>query len=250
MDMPASYEARAKILSLKEAVISNFTEENWLEIGLLTGSSDIIKNHGRLLRSLRFGDPDYAGCALDVLMGIVDHDERYLATLERYLADKFDDGISVSSEPTKGARIYFSPAVFAVPNGQPDSKLVSVMMPFDLAFANVYKGIREVADYIGLACKRADDIWEHSAVIQDVFSLIFRSQIVVCEFTGRNPNVFYEAGIAHTLGKHVVPITQNADDIPFDLRHHRYVRYLNNAEGLLALQQALQDRFEYLIGNR
>jgi hypothetical protein len=76
-------------------------------------------------------------------------------------------------------------------------------------------------DQCGLNCDRADNIWKESAVIQDIFGLIYRSYIVVCDFTGKNPNVFYEAGIAHTLGKHVIPITQHADDIPFDLRQGR-----------------------------
>jgi hypothetical protein len=67
------------------------------------------------------------------------------------------------------------------------------------------------------------------------FSLIFRAAIVVCDFSGRNANVFYEAGIAHTLGKQVVPLSQSKDDVPFDLGHHRYLQYLNNGEGLMAL---------------
>lgn len=57
-----------------------------------------------------------------------------------------------------------------------------------------------------------------------------------------NPNVFYEAGIAHTLGKHVIPITQVADHIPFDLRHHRYIHYLNNKEGLAKLGAEVASR--------
>jgi len=73
---------------------------------------------------------------------------------------------------------------------------------------------------------------------------------VVCDFSGRNANVFYEAGIAHTLGKHVVPITQNPEDIPFDLRHHRYARYLNNNEGCKALETDLKNRFQTLAGKR
>jgi hypothetical protein len=75
---------------------------------------------------------------------------------------------------------------------------------------------------------RADDFWEHQAVIQDIVNLIARSRIVICDCSGRNPNVFYEAGIAHTLGKEVILITQNENDIPFDLRHLRYIRYLKN----------------------
>ena len=58
--------------------------------------------------------------------------------------------------------------------------------------------------------------------------------------------MFYEAGIAHTLGKSVVPIAQNDHDVPFDLRHHRYIRYLNNGEGLTSLSQALLPRLRTL----
>lgn len=93
---------------------------------------------------------------------------------------------------------------------------------------------------------RAKDIWLHPTVIQDVFSLIFRADIVVCDFTGKNPNVFYEAGIAHTLGKHVVPITQLPGDIPFDLTHHRYLAHLNNAEGRTKLTTDLATGFRSL----
>jgi len=101
----------------------------------------------------------------------------------------------------------------------------------------------------GLRCRRADDIWENPAIIQDVVSLIDRSRVVVCDCTGRNPNVFYEAGIAHTLGREVILITQNAQDIPFDLRHLRYIPYLNNAEGRGALTAALQDRMQTILGH-
>jgi hypothetical protein len=51
---------------------------------------------------------------------------------------------------------------------------------------------------------------------------------------------FYETGIAHTLGRPVVPITQNAEDVPFDLHHHRYQRYLANGEGLQELTARLR----------
>ena len=71
--------------------------------------------------------------------------------------------------------------------------------------------------------------------------------MVVCDCSDRNPNVFYEIGIAHTLGKEVVLITQSKDDIPFDLRHIRYVQYLNNAEGRRALVTKLAKRIETLV---
>ena len=122
-------------------------------------------------------------------------------------------------------------------------------MPFDAAFNDVYTAIQNAAEQAGIRCRRADDIWENPAIIQYVVSLIDRSKVVICDCSGRNPNVFYEAGIAHTLGREVILITQSEHDIPFDLRHLRYVRYLNNAEGRTALTQALAARIGTILGH-
>lgn len=126
--------------------------------------------------------------------------------------------------------------------------LVSAMMPFSASFDVVYEAINTAADAVGLHCRRADDIWENPAIIQDVVSLIDRSKVVVCDCSGRNANVFYEAGIAHTLGRDVILITQSDEDIPFDLRHLRYIKYLNNGEGREDLAERLQQRLADLAG--
>ena len=142
------------------------------------------------------------------------------------------------------------PTVFQIPEHENiEPALASAMMPFDAGFNEVYASIQQAAAYAGLRCRRADDIWENAAISQDVVALIDRSRIVVCDCTGRNPNVFYEAGIAHTLGREVILITQNEQDIPFDLRHLRYIRYLNNAEGRAALATALQARMQTILGH-
>jgi len=139
------------------------------------------------------------------------------------------------------------PSVFATPTDSVQSNLVSVMMPFSTAFTAVYEAVKVACQNSNLECKRADDIWEHSTVIQDIYSLIYRSKIVVCDFSGKNPNVFYEAGIAHSLGREVIPIVQHPDDIPFDLKHHRYIQYLNNAEGLQKLATDITPRLATLM---
>lgn len=141
------------------------------------------------------------------------------------------------------------PKVFSLNDPeQIEPVLVSAMMPFTPQFNQVYIALQEVSDKYGLRCRRADDIWENPAVMQDVVSLIDKSRIVICDCTGRNPNVFYEAGIAHTLGREVILITQAEADIPFDLRHLRYVYYLNNGEGLAELKSKLGQRISALLG--
>jgi hypothetical protein len=142
------------------------------------------------------------------------------------------------------------PTVFQIPEHEGiEPTLASAMMPFEADFTPVYDSIRQAADSAGLRCRRADDIWENAAIIQDVVALIDRSRVVVCDCSGRNPNVFYEVGIAHTLGREVILITQSEQDIPFDLRHLRYIRYLNNAEGRAALTEALQVRMQTILGH-
>ncbi|MCL4799150.1 MAG: hypothetical protein KJ025_06155 [Burkholderiales bacterium] len=127
-----------------------------------------------------------------------------------------------------------------------EEDLVSVMMPFGREFDPVLNALRVAAKGLNLRCVRADDIWIHHHVIQDIVDLIAKAKVVICDCSGRNPNVFYEIGIAHSLGKDVILITRAADDIPFDLRHLRYVSYLPNSEGLDLLTKAVEGRLRTL----
>jgi hypothetical protein len=63
---------------------------------------------------------------------------------------------------------------------------------------------------------------------------------MVADVTGKNPNVFYELGIAHTVGRDVIIITQNEQDVPFDIRNYQYFQYTaNNDEGKQKLRSDL-----------
>lgn len=228
-----------RLIELRARIVADFDGGNWEELGLLTGASDLINRHPRLLRSLSWGDEDYAGNVLNVIRRIVEQDPRTLPIIEGYLDRAFPgESTFVSAKPAE-RKITFAPYVFQVPGGYVELDLVAVMMPFSLEFREVYDAIRAASSSCGLRCLRADDIWEDSTIVQDIFNLIFRAQVVVVDFTGRNPNVMYETGIAHTLGKHVLPISQSLDDVPFDMRHHRVLKYLPNAEGLGKLSSDL-----------
>jgi hypothetical protein len=140
-------------------------------------------------------------------------------------------------------KLTFAPKVFDLP--QPmliQHDLVAIMMPFDAAFVRVQEAIEQACGNAIFRCRRADDIWANSSIIQDVFELIVVSEIVVVDLTGKNPNVMYETGIAHTLGKHVVPIAQSIEHVPFDLRSHRVLPYHPNREGLSSLVDELTKR--------
>jgi hypothetical protein len=136
--------------------------------------------------------------------------------------------------------------VFKVPDLSVEADLVAIMMPFGKEFDPVYLAIKAACRTAGLRCLRADDLWEESTIIQDIFNLLFRAHVVLVDFTGKNPNVMYETGIAHTLGRDVLPISQSLSDVPFDMTHHRVLKYLPNHEGLADLKGALEKKLEQM----
>ncbi|MST31589.1 hypothetical protein GHK86_02435 [Acidimicrobiaceae bacterium USS-CC1] len=139
------------------------------------------------------------------------------------------------------------PTVFELPATPPDRNMIAVMMPFAAEFSPVWQTLKSAVDDGGWLCQRASDIWDNSVLVNDIVGLIARSKVVICDLSGRNANVFYEAGIAHTLGREVVLIAQSHDDVPFDLRHHRYIVYLHNSEGLNELRRSLASRLRTLM---
>jgi hypothetical protein len=127
-----------------------------------------------------------------------------------------------------------------------EQDLVAVMMPFDARFANVYATLQQAVAESGMRCHRADDIWLNNHIMDDVINLIWRARVVIADLSSKNPNVLYETGIAHTLGRKVIQIAQSIDDIPFDLRAIRSVTYLHNGEGLECLKAQVVERLKYL----
>ena len=113
---------------------------------------------------------------------------------------------------------------------------VAVMMPFESGYDLVYDTIRLACGDHNLDAKRVDEVFGPNVVVDDIFTTIVQSRLVISDLTKRNPNVLYETGIAHARNIDVIMIVQNEDDIPFDLRHIRYVKYLPNNEGCRKLR--------------
>ncbi len=239
-------EQGKRILDLRSRIVSNFSLTNWDEVGLLTGLSELISHHPRLLRSLSWGDEDYSGNVLSILQTISQTYNDVLSTIETYIDEKFPDATYYISAKPSQKKITFAPNVFQIPESSIESDLVAVMMPFRAEFDDVYVAIKQSCKAANFRCLRADDFWEESIIIQDIFNLIFRAQIIIVDFTGKNPNVMYEMGIAHTLGKHVIPLSQSLGDVPSDTSHHRVLPYLSNREGLTNLEIKLAEKLKQI----
>jgi len=103
---------------------------------------------------------------------------------------------------------------------------IFVLMPFAEELQIVYREcLKKVASELRLKIGRADDFFTSKNIMSEIWSAIWHAKIVVADCTGRNPNVFYEIGLAHTIGKRVILLAQSGEDIPFDLRHLRFILY-------------------------
>lgn len=101
-----------------------------------------------------------------------------------------------------------------------------VLMPFAPAFDDIYERfLRPTLAESGFDVKRADDITNQQNILRDVINWIVACDLIIADLTGANPNVFYEIGVAHTMNKPVILITQDRDDVPFDLRQYRILEY-------------------------
>lgn len=102
-----------------------------------------------------------------------------------------------------------------------------VVMPFAPPHGDYYSKIYEPAiQRAGLTPVRADDeIFGAGKIMDQVWTGISAAKVLVAELTTRNPNVFYELGLAHALEKPVVLVSSNEADVPFDLHHIRVIYY-------------------------
>ncbi|MBI5880177.1 MAG: hypothetical protein HZB53_21210 [Chloroflexi bacterium] len=122
---------------------------------------------------------------------------------------------------------------------------VFVLMPFDSTFDDIYKfGIKGAAEEIGAYAERVDEQIFTEGILDRIFNQIHKADVIVADMTGRSPNVFYEVGYAHALGKIVLLLTKDSNDIPFDLKHRQHTIYGGSIE---KLRRELAEKLKWAI---
>jgi hypothetical protein len=196
-------------------------------------------------------DPDIPPIPNDILFRVAAHDldintsSPIPESSRNHWSIKDIDLFKVLLKHQSSLRI--KPKVFSLPDVAIDSSLVAVMMPFDESFTGVFEALKGAIESLDMRCQRADDIWVNDHVVQDVVFLLAKASIVICDLSNRNANVFYETGIAHTLGKEVILIASSPHDIPFDVSAIRHIQYLRNTEGLSLLADNVTQRVRTLL---
>ena len=122
---------------------------------------------------------------------------------------------------------------------------IFVIMPFSPDLDDVYYlGIREIAEKLNLSCKRVDEMESVGDIyiLDEIYNSITNARIIIAEVTFSNPNVYYELGYAHALGKPVILLTKDMSSTPFDLKMYNHIVYKNITELRQKLERLLRIR--------
>lgn len=162
------------------------------------------------------------------------------ATLESVVVQVVQSELSRIQVPS--AMIPFNP-VFG-PNKYPvQENLVFVLMPFEAELTAIYLDVvKPTVEAKNLVCRRADDFDTNNVIMFDIWKSICEARFIIADLSTRNPNVMYELGIAHTIGKETILIHQDSGDskFPFDVSHFRIINYKNSVTGGSALRNRLE----------
>ena len=112
-----------------------------------------------------------------------------------------------------------------------DPKLIFVLTPFNNYAWKSYKAIQDTTSEFGFRAIRGDEEYIEGDIFPQIIKNIINARIIIANITGRNPNVFYELGIAHMLDKPIIIISEFGEKVEFDIKS-KYILFYENVDQL------------------
>jgi hypothetical protein len=178
--------------------------------------------------------------------------EKTAAKIQELQQRQQEDLAKQALQFNEALRLHPGELVFGRPSTSSQFKAdIFMIMPFAEPYNLIYQEcvLPTVAD-LKLTIKRGDDFASsRGSIMEEVWAAINACRIVIAEISVVNANVFYELGIAHTLNKPAVIMTQadEPEEVPFDVRHLRYFQYVDVPEGRAKLRQQLGNAVTLLL---
>jgi len=102
---------------------------------------------------------------------------------------------------------------------------VFVLTPFHVKCEETYQTVKSACALNNLVAVRGDESFKAGNILRHIIEQILISPYIVANINGRNPNVHYELGIAHSLGKKILLLSEGIDDMAYDLQSERVLVY-------------------------
>ena len=99
--------------------------------------------------------------------------------------------------------------------------------------------IEPVVSEFGYKAIRADKISKPGVITSQIIDHLLNDHLVIADLTGRNPNVFYELAVRHTVRKPIIQMIQEGERIPFDVSTTRTIQI--NHEDLTSVDKATKE---------
>jgi hypothetical protein len=112
-----------------------------------------------------------------------------------------------------------------------ENKDLFVIMPFSSTatcteeqWTEIYENVFKPAIVeCGYSCERAK--CKTGSLIKSIIEKLRNARIVLADITDRNPNVFYELGVRHSLSKRTIIVAQANQQAPSDLLGYWFIKY-------------------------
>lgn len=126
---------------------------------------------------------------------------------------------------------------------------IFVIMQFTPEYNELYSDvIQPTCTSMGLDCIRADEFFTNTLIIEDIVTSIKESSAIIAEITPDNPNVFWEVGYSHAIGKPTILVCdKKREKLPFDLAGQRTLFYDNKIAGKKAIETRLKKHLENIF---
>ena len=123
-----------------------------------------------------------------------------------------------------------------------EKDLAFVLTPSSREFVRDYLIVRDTCADIKMRAIRGDETdlnYTHGSILTHIINHMVKARIVIANISNRNPNVCYELGIAHMMGKPTILLCRNGMEVPFDLKHKYIIFYDDDNELAQKLNDAL-----------
>lgn len=241
---PLTFEQLRKFIVANNRALQTHEIYSTREVLLNLYKNEIIRIEGDSApKTLQDVEDVFRSTMMSTLPGMIFRTSSRLAFVQKTfnvsLSELLDGDQFVRTRPIFGKPMATEPNKFA---------RVFVLMPFAESMKPIYEDhIQPVCKRLTLTCKRGDNFFSSDSIIEEVWSSIYHAEVCIADCTGRNPNVFYELGVSHTLGRQTILIAQSIDDIPFDIRHLRTIIYTYSPPGMKVFAKTLGETLQSVL---